>query len=101
MAIELFLLLNAMGVVFLIYVLANFWKEGSRTKSDTRPDEFDFMQEERPAVLVVTHLIAHGTNGSGSVIPLQLRGEVRAGEQDRRDRSTAIYEMQARRVSVK
>lgn len=70
MAIKLFLLLNAMGVVFLIYVLANFWKEGSRTKSDTRPDEFDFMREQRPAVLVVTHLIAHGTNGSGSVIPL-------------------------------
>lgn len=101
MAIKLFVMLNAMGVVFLIYVLANFWREGSRTKSETRPDEFDFMQEERPAVLVVTHLVAHGTNGSGSVIPLQLRREGFAGSQDQLERSAAIYEMQARRVSVK
>ncbi len=77
MAIKLFILLNAMGVVFLLYVLANFWKEASQTKSDARPDEFEFMREERPAVLVVTHLIAHGTHGNGSVIPLQIRGGTR------------------------
>ena len=101
MAIKLFLLLNAMGVVFLMYVLANFWKEGSRTTSDTRPDEFDFMREERPAVLVVTHLIAHGTQGNGSVIPLQLRERGSAGKQDQQGRLAAICEMQVRRYSAR
>lgn len=101
MAIKLFLLLNAMGIVFLLYVLANFWKEGSRTTTDIRPDELDFMREEKPAVLVVTHLVAHGTKGSGSVIPLQLRERGSAGKQDQRGRPAAIYEMQERRNSAR
>ncbi|MBZ5659195.1 MAG: hypothetical protein LAO08_02205 [Acidobacteriia bacterium] len=101
MAIKLFLLLNAMGVIFLLYVLANFWKEASRTRSDVRPDEFDFMQEERPAVLVVTHLIAHGTHGNGSVVPLQLREPASAGKKNRPGRGAAIYEMEVKRYSAR
>jgi hypothetical protein len=29
MAVTIFFLLNGLGVMFLLYVLANFWKEGA------------------------------------------------------------------------
>ena len=97
MAIKLFLLINAMGVVFLLYVLIHFWEEGREEKSDARPEEIDFMLEERPSVLVVTHLIAHATHGNGSLIPLQLQEKALSGNRDPKGRAATIYEMEVKR----
>jgi hypothetical protein len=38
MAINIFLLLDCIGLVFLIYVLVNFWKEGRRYKNSGHPE---------------------------------------------------------------
>jgi hypothetical protein len=100
MAMNIFFLLNALGAVFLLYVLANFWKETNRTKNDARPCELDFMREDKQAVLVMTHLIARGTTGGRSVIPLEVRQRDLAGKQDRRDRAGTIYELQIKQSSV-
>jgi hypothetical protein len=101
MAIKLFLLMNVTGVLFLLYVLANFWKEGAREKSDARPDELDFMVEERNSVLIVTRMVACGTKSNGRVIPFQVQNQAPADPDKRTGRRAAIHEMQAERLSAK
>jgi hypothetical protein len=100
MATTIFLILNAMGVAFLLYALVNFWKEAIRAKTDVRPVEFDFMQEEKQSVLVVTRPISPCAQGGGNVIPLQVRERGLAGRQDHRDRAGTIYELRDRRFSA-
>jgi hypothetical protein len=99
MATTIFLILNVLGLAFLLYVLVNFWKEGKRTRTDFRPDEYDFLREEKQSVLVVTHLIAYAAQRRGNVIPLRVRGQDADSEQDDRDQAGQIYEMKAERFS--
>lgn len=100
MATTIFLILNVMGLAFLLYVLANFWMEGRRTRTDFRPDEYDFLREERQSVLVVTHLVAHEMQGGENVIPLPVRRQGPAGQQGDRDCAGRIYEMKVERFSA-
>ena len=61
MAMLLFTGLNGLGVVFLLYVLVQFWKEGHRSnKPGTRDRVVEFSLENRPTVIVVTHPISGG-----------------------------------------
>lgn len=67
----IFFALNGLGLVFLLYVLVNFWKEGQRTK---RPAprctaEGERLRDFEP--IIVTHPISHTAQGGISVIPLQ------------------------------
>lgn len=74
MAMTIFLVLNGMGIVFLLYVLANFWKEGHRPRNNARKYAAEFGRRDWAAVLVVTHPISHGAQGSLSVVPFRVRG---------------------------
>ena len=61
MAMMLFTGLNGLGVVFLVYVLVQFWKEGHRSmKPGTSDHLIKFSQEDRPTVIVVTRPICGG-----------------------------------------
>jgi hypothetical protein len=61
MAMMLFTALNGMGVGFLVYVLAQFWKEGHQPKQpDARERLIEFSVERKPTVVVVTHPISGG-----------------------------------------
>jgi len=61
MAMMLFTLLNGLAVVFLLYVLAQFWKEGHRPmKSAPRDRAIEFSTKDKPTVFVVTHPISGG-----------------------------------------
>jgi len=61
MAIILFTVLNGLGVVFLVYVLVQFWKEGQPPMKPAITDKtFEFPVKDRPTVLVVTHPISSG-----------------------------------------
>ena len=73
MAVTIFLLLNGIGVVFLLYVLANFWKEGHRSKSHARRYAAEFGQRGWADVVVVTHPISHSAQGGLSVIAFPAR----------------------------
>ena len=81
MAMTVFLLLNGMGVAFLLYVLANFWNEGRRGKRDGREYQRDFLHRDGPAVFVLTRplsRISRNAADSRAVIPLEFQeGEVR------------------------
>jgi|SRR5882672_818157 len=81
MAMMLFTALNGLGVVFLVYVLIQFWKEGHRQMRPVPRDRaIEFSMEDRPTVLVVTRPISHFAHGGLSVVSRQVR---LSGLQDR------------------
>ena len=101
MAMKIFFVLNGMGVAFLLYVLANFWKEGHRPKSNARKYAMEFGRRDLADVFVVTHPISHAAQGGISVIPFQARDR---GLSDRPIHSTASRgtpEVPARWISTR
>jgi hypothetical protein len=72
MAMTIFLLLNGLGVVFLVYVLANFWNEGRQPKSNARKYASEFGRRDWINVVVVAHPISHNAQGGLSVIPFRV-----------------------------
>jgi hypothetical protein len=61
MAILIFTIVNGLGVVFLLYVLVQFWKEGHRSKNrGTRQYGIEFSEENRPEVVVIRRPISGG-----------------------------------------
>jgi hypothetical protein len=100
MAITIFLLLNGMGVVFLLYVLANFWKEGHRPNNNARKYASEYAWRDWANVVVVTHPISHSAQGGLSVIPFRARGRY----SDKSSHSTTSYgksEVPVRRISTR
>jgi hypothetical protein len=73
MAMTIFLILSGLGVVFLLYVLANFWKEGHRPSSNGRNYATEDWRRDWANVVVVNHPISHSAQGGVSVIPLRRR----------------------------
>jgi len=98
MAVKVFLLLNGMGVVFLVYVLANFWREGRRPASGTQSPAKELESREKIEVVVVTLPISQGAQGGLSVIPLQARGSFGA-RPDRQAGARGVVEMPVKRIS--
>ena len=70
MAITIFLALNGLAAAFLLYVLANFWKEGRRAKKISRPSADG---EAWAKVVVVTHPVSHAAHGGMAVVPIPVR----------------------------
>ena len=82
MAMLLFTALNGMGVVFLLYVLVQFWKEGHRSKNGgTRQCAIEFAEENRPEVIVVTRPISHSAQAGLSVVSMRARESSVQGRQ--------------------
>jgi hypothetical protein len=69
----IFLILNGLGVIFLLYVLANFWKEGRRPVDKARKYERKLRRWDWDDVAVVTHPISTCAQGGLSVISFQTR----------------------------
>jgi hypothetical protein len=82
MAITIFLMLNGMGIVFLLYVLVNFWREGHRPMYAVREYEMESWEKENSEVIVVTHPISHSAHSGLSVIPIQTRERTPRSLQD-------------------
>jgi hypothetical protein len=61
MAVMLFTALNGLGVVFLLYVLVQFWKEEHRPMKPARGGQvIELSVKSKPTVLVVTHPVSGG-----------------------------------------
>jgi hypothetical protein len=74
MAVMLFTLLNGLAVVFLMYVLVQFWKEGHRSeRPDARDRVIEFSVKDKPTVVVVTHPISLRGRGGLSVVSSRAR----------------------------
>ncbi len=85
MATSIFLALNGMGVVFLLYVLAKFRDDEQKSKNSGRKYSMEHLRSGLPNVLVVTHPISHNAQGGISVISIEAR---RRGLRDRQDDRT-------------
>jgi hypothetical protein len=73
MAMAIFLVLNGLGVIFLLYVLVNFWKEGHRSTPDDRNYAAKFVGRDGRDADVLTTPISHTAPGGLSVIPFRVR----------------------------
>ena len=81
MATTIFLVLNGLGVVFLVYVLANFWKEGHRPMTEECSDVMEFRGRNWADVVVVNHPISPSAQDGFSVIPFQAHNQSMSGKQ--------------------
>jgi len=80
-AMMIFAVLNGLGVVFLVYVLVQFWKEGHRPiKPAMRDRLIEFPVKDSPTVLVVTHPVSHCAHGGLPVVSSEVW---RSGLQER------------------
>ena len=100
MATTIFLLLNGLGVAFLLNVLANFWKEGQRPKTNARKYAAEFGREWTEVVIQM-HPISHSAPGGSSVIPFQARDTEPAGKPDHGPAAREAIEIPLRRVSIR
>ena len=73
MAIAIFVVLSGLGVIFLLYVLLNLWKEGHRSRRNDWKYAARFERRDWPDAAVLTHAISHTARGGLSVIPFQVR----------------------------
>ena len=74
MAMMLFTLLNGLGVVFLMYVLVQFWKEGHKPEKETaRARVMELPPRRRHKDIVLTHPISQCVLGGPSVVSSRTR----------------------------
>ena len=97
MAIDIFLLLDCLGLIFLMYALVNFWQEGRRTKngphSPIQGDEHNF------GISIATFPAVQTSNVQNPVIPFPVRyRQANLSPEHQRGFATPI-EMQRRAVS--
>ena len=94
MAMIIFTVLSGLGVVFMLYVLVQFVKEGRRSKNRAgRHYEVELSYMDSPEVFVVTHPISHSAQGGLCVIPMQARERSLQGKQVHRDSADGTIEI--------
>ena len=104
MAMTIFLVLNGAGVIFLIYVLASFWKEGHPPKNprnDDRKYARQFGQRDWSDVIGATHPISHAAQSGLSVIPFESRRQELRDKPSRGAISRGTVEVPVRRISTR
>ena len=95
-----FFALNGLGVVFLLYVLANFRKECRRPRNECRRFAAEFRKREMPDVLVATNPISRSAQAGRSVIPFQARGRELGGKPHPGPAAHEAIEIRMRRIST-
>ena len=104
MAMTIFYVLNGVGIVFLLYVLANFWKEGHQPKNPKNNDRkyaANFGRRDWTEVIVMTHPISHAAQGGLSVIPFHARRQELRDNPSRQENSCGSVEVPVRRISTR
>ena len=100
MAMTIFLALNGVGVIFLLYVLGQFWKEGRRHAAHASKCDAEAAAREWVEVLVSTHPVSHSAQGGLPVIPFPTRNRgYRVGNQQAASRTAS--EFSGRRISTR
>jgi len=101
MAIVIFTALNGMGVTFLLYVLAQFWKEGHRLRKGARRRfAAEFSEENKPQIFVVTHPISHSAYGGLSIVPMKACENNQDGDRFGEDSADAADGMSRKRFTA-
>jgi hypothetical protein len=97
MAILIFTIVNGLGVVFLLYVLVQFWKEGHRSNNrGMRQYAIKFSEENGPEVSV-----SSSARAGHSVIPIRARKSGVEGRQLHVDSADRTREAAITRFSTR
>jgi len=97
----IFFALNGVGVVFLLYVLANFWKEGDRRKNNATRYKAKFGQRDSGGVIVVTRPISQAAQGGIYLIPFQSQRQELRDQSSREAISNGTAEWPVKRASTR
>lgn len=89
MGVHIFLILCGLSVAFLVYVLAQFWREERRNPGGDEP-VMVFSRRWNPNLVVVTHPISLSAHGGISVMPLQPQSLVPSREKDRSGKARVL-----------
>jgi hypothetical protein len=101
MAMTIFFVLNGLGVVFLLYVLAKFWNDGHRPRNKARKYAEELGRRDWADVIVVTHPISHAARGGLAVIPFQPRHRGLRDEPSRQAVSREALELPMKWISTR
>jgi hypothetical protein len=100
MAMTIFFVLNGMGVVFMVYVLTAFWKEGHRHMNNSRKRTTEDWIPGRAELREVTQSISGRSTFALSVIPFRapnrLNGKSAYGSASREASTLPIRQISTR-----
>ena len=100
----IFFVLNGVGIVFLLCVLTNFWKEGRRPKNPTNNDRkyaADLGGSDWTEAIAMTHPVSHTAQGRLSVIPFQARRQELRHNHSRQANPCGSVEVPVKRISTR
>jgi hypothetical protein len=97
MAINIFLLLDCLGLIFLIYALVNFWKE--RRRPDNRRPSLVQCDEQDFGIRIATIPAVYTSKNQKSVIPFPARYRQADLSPEYQNRFAKPIEMQRRVLS--
>lgn len=97
----IFFVLIGMGVVFLLYVLANFWKDGHRPKTVDRELVVKSSRGNQVGVVVITHPISLSAQGGLSVIPFPVSDWRQGGKSAQSTTAQRTFDMPAKKFSTR
>lgn len=94
MAMTLFMEICGLGVIFLMYVLVQFWKEGHRSmRQSARSQVIEFAAKSKPTVVVVSHPISERAHAGLSVVTGQVRRSSALQKQLHRSATNLVGDM--------
>lgn len=101
MSMTIFFVLNGLGVVFLLYVLAQFWNDGHRPRNNARKYAAEFGRRDWAEVVVVTHPISHAAHGGLSMISFPPRPRALRDKPSQRAVPRETLELPMKRISTR
>lgn len=96
-----FLLLNGLGVIFLLYVLGGFWREGHQRRRRSQEFVAEFSPRQGVSILVVTEPISIKEDTRASVIPFPMPRREPTERQAQRALAARAPEFPAQRISTR
>ena len=101
MAMTIFFVLNGMGVVFLLFVLVNFWRDGHRPKTFVQEGVVQSLRRNKAEVTVLAPPISPTGQGGFSVIAFPVNGREPAGKSARTTTKGGTVEMRQKKYSTR
>lgn len=96
----IFLILSALSVIFLVYVLVNFWREARRMNQGTRVMS-ELGYRGNPNVVAMTHPMSRFTEGGVAVLPRRAVASDAGAQNEQVSRIAKVLPMPAKPAAVR
>jgi hypothetical protein len=101
LVMKIFLMLNGAGVVFLLYVLANFWKEGRRSNLAIRRRGISIVQLSRSGIIMMPKPTSRGALGGQTAAPYRVQELGIPGQREIQTTKRATNELPLKKYSTR